>query len=187
MNNKLIPLLAFILTTFPSVTYAQTQTGLGEVSNFGELISLVWSYGSQVIIALAVFLIVLGAFFYVGSGGDEKRISDGKQMIIGSLIGILIVIFSGVLIRTLHRPADGTTGQLTEIPTVINNATNILIALIAAFTVAMLIYAGFLYATAAGDSDKVHRANLSLRYSVIGLVIGVLAFVITNNIISAFI
>ena len=95
--------------------------------HFGEFISLIWSYGSQVLIALSIFFIILGAFFYVASAGNEDRISQGKQMIFGSLIAIVIVIFSGVLIRTLHQPTEGTAGYLTDIPTVINNATNILI------------------------------------------------------------
>lgn len=168
----------------PQMTYAQTQTALGEVSTFGEFISLIWSYGSQVVIALAVFFIVLGAFFYVASAGNDERISQGKQMIFGSFISILIVIFSGVLIRTLHKPAEGTTGYLTDIPNVITNATNILVGLIGAFAVLMLTYAGFLYVTAHGDAEKVRKANASIKYAVFGLVIGVLAFGVVNTLVN---
>ena len=68
---KKVLTIAGILTTglsIPSLAYAQevatttaTQTGLGQVSTFGELVSLMWSYGSNVIIAMAIFFIVLGA------------------------------------------------------------------------------------------------------------------------------
>ena len=170
----------------PQLTYAQTQTALGEVSTFGEFISLIWSYGSQVIIALAVFFIVLGAFFYVASAGSDERISQGKQMIFGSLIAILIVIFSGVLIRTLHKPAEGTTGYLTDVPNVISNATNILIGIIGAFTVLMFVYAGFMYITARGDVGKVNKAHAAFRYAIYGLMIGLLAFAIVNTVINYF-
>lgn len=170
----------------PGNAFAQTQTALGEVSNFGEFISLVWSYGSQVIIALAVFFIVLGAFFYVASAGNDERISQGKQMVFGSLIAILIVIFSGVLIRTLHKPAEGTTGYLTDIPHVITNATNILVGIIGAFTVLMFVYAGFLYLTAQGDTDKLNKAHVAIRYAIYGLIMGVLAFGMVNTIINYF-
>lgn len=163
-----------------------TQTALGEVATFGEFISLIWSYGSQVIIALAVFFIILGAFFYVSSAGNEDRIGQGKQMIFGSFIAIVIVIFSGVLIRTLHRPAEGTTGYITDIPNVINNASNIMVGIIGAFTVLMFVYAGLMYITAQGDVEKVNKAHAAFRYAAYGLIIGVLAFGLVRTVIGYF-
>lgn len=162
----------------------KTQTVLGEVSTFGELISLIWNYGSQVIIALAVFFIILGALFYITSAGNEDRISQGKQMIIGSLIAVIIVISSGVLIKTLHKPAQGSSLYLTDVPNVINNASNILIGFVGVFTVLMFIYAGINYMLAAGDADKIEKAHRALKYAVYGLIIGVLAYGIVNAVIS---
>lgn len=174
------------LTESAAATIAPTavQTALGEAGSFGEFISLIWSFGSQVLIALAVFFIILGAFFYVASAGNEERINQGKQMIFGSLIAIVIVIFSGVLIRTLHKPAQDSTGYLSDVPNVINNASNILVGLIGAFTVLMFIYAGFMYITARGDADKVQKAHSSMRYAAFGLVIGVLAFTLVRALIT---
>jgi hypothetical protein len=187
--NKLKIIGATIGVLVPSIAFAQdtTQTALGSVSNFGDFVSLIWSYGSQVILALAVFFIILGAFFYVASAGNEDRISQGKQMIFGSFIAIAIVIFSGVLIRTLHRPAEGTTGYLSDVPNVINNASNILVGLIGAFTVLMLIYGGLMYITARGDSEKINKAHSALRYAVYGLIIGVLAYGLVNTVLNYFI
>lgn len=182
----MIGVLMMIGVLSPATTHAQTQTALGEVSNFAELISLIWSYGSQVIIALAVFLIVVGAFFYVSSGGNDERINQGKQLIFGSLIAVVIVIFSGVLIRTLHKPAEGTTGALTDVPTVIANATNILVGVIGAFTVLMFIYSGLQFVLARGDTEKISKAKVALRYAVYGLVIGVLAFTAVRALVNYF-
>jgi len=169
----------------PITTYAQntTQTELGEVSSFGELISLIWAYGSNIIIALAIFFIVLGAFFYIASAGNEERIGQGKDMIFGSLIAIVVVMLSGVLIRTLHKPAEGTSGALADVPNVIGNATNILIGVIGAFTVLMFVYSGFLYLTGRGEADKIEKAHNASRYAIYGLGIGVLAYVIANAVI----
>lgn len=182
--TKSLGLLILIGLLSPENAFAQTQTALGEVNNFAEFISIVWSYGSQVIIGLAVFLIVLGAFFYVSSGGNEERIGQGKQLIFGSFIAILIVIFSGVLIRTLHKPAQGSTGALSDIPNVINNATNILVSVIGAFTVLMFVYAGLMYVLAKGDTIKISKAHAALRYAIYGLVIGVLAYGLVNTLIN---
>lgn len=168
------------------VAYAQgaTSTPLGEVSNFGELVSLLWAYGSQVIIALALFFIVLGALFYLASAGNDDKIMQGKQMIVGGLIGIVIVLLSGVLIRTLHKPSEGTTGALAEVPKVIGNATNILVGLIGAFAVLMLVYSGILYITGRGDAGKLEKAHRALRYAIGGLIVGVLAYGTVNTLIN---
>ncbi len=185
--TKSLGLLMLIGLFSPENAFAQTQTALGEVNNFAEFISIVWSYGSQVIIGLAVFLIVLGAFFYVSSGGNDERIGQGKQLIFGSFIAILIVIFSGVLIRTLHKPAQGSTGALSDVPNVINNATTILVSIIGAFTVLMFVYAGLMYVLARGDTIKIDKAHAAMRYAVYGLIIGVLAYGLVNTLINYFI
>ncbi|MBU1934931.1 hypothetical protein KKF04_02650, partial [Patescibacteria group bacterium] len=185
--KKLISIIVILTIGLfsPMAAYAQdaTQTELGEVSSFGELISLIWAYGSNIIIALAIFFVVLGAFFYIASAGNEERIGQGKDMIFGSLIAIIIVMLSGVLIRTLHKPAEGTSGALAEVPSVIGNATNILIGVIGAFTVLMLIYSGFLYLTGRGEAEKIEKAHNAFRYAIYGLVIGVLAYAIANIVI----
>lgn len=181
--NKIIGLL-LLFTPLTAYAQGQASTPLGEVSTFGDLVSLLWSYGSQVLIALAVFFIVLGAFFYVASAGNEERVAQGKEMIYGSLIAVAIVLLSGVLIRVLHKPVEGTSGALADVPAVINNATNILVGLIGAFTVLMLIYSAFLYLTGRGEADKIEKAHNAMRYALYGLILGVLAYAIVNAVIN---
>ncbi len=159
------------------------QTELGQVNNFGEFVSLIWSFGSRAIIAFAIFFIVLGAFYYIASAGNEEKIEQGKEMIYGSLIAIAIVLLSGVLIRILHQPAQGVASNLSEIPTVIGNATNILISLIGAFSFLMLAYAGFMYLTGKGEKARILKAHRAFAYSIYGLIIGVLAYGIANTVI----
>ena len=159
------------------------QTELGQVSNFGEYVSLIWSFGSRVVVAFAVLFIVLGAFYYIASAGNEEKIEEGKEMIFGSLIAIAIILLSGVLIRILHQPSQGTSGTLAEIPEVIGNTTNILISFIGAFSFLMLAYAGFMYLTGRGEKDLILKAHRAFAYSVYGLVIGVLSYGIANTVI----
>lgn len=163
-----------------------TSTVLGEVENFGEFISLIWNFSSQFILGLAILFIVVGAFFYVGSGGNQDRIDQGRQMIFGSIIATLMVIFSGVLIRTLFQSSVGTTGYLTDIPNVLNNATLILMSILGAYTVIMFIYAAYLYVTSQGEVEKMIQANRSLRYAVLGLLIGLSAYGLITTILNNF-
>ena len=159
------------------------QTELGQVQNFGEFISLIWAFGSRAIIAFAIFFIVVGSFYYIASAGNEEKIEQGKEMILGSLMAIIIVLLSGVLIRILHQPAQGTSGNLAEIPTVIGNATNILISLIGAFSFLMLVYAGILYLSGRGEKSRILKAHRAFAYSIYGLIVGVLAYSIANTVI----
>lgn len=176
---------AAAFTPLTALAQETTQsTPLGDVSSFGELVSVVWAYGSQVILALAVFFIILGAFFYVASAGSDEKISQGKQMITGAIAAIFIVLFSGVLIRLLHKPAEGSSGALADIPNVIGNAANILVGLIGAFSALMLAYAGILYIKGRGDAEELSKAHNAFRYAVVGLITGVLAYAITNTVIN---
>jgi len=183
LKNKLITVLSLILTAVPQLAHAQTQTELGEVNTFGEFISIIWAYGSRVIVAFAIFFIVLGAFYYIVSAGNEEKIREGRDMIIGSLAAIIIVLLSGVLIRLLHQPAQGMTSALSEIPQVIGNGTNILISLIGALSFLMLAYAGFMYLTGNGERTRIQKAHRAFSYSIYGLIIGVLSYGIANTVI----
>ena len=159
------------------------QTELGQVNNFGEFISLIWSFGSRIIVAFAIFFIVLGAFYYIASGGNEEKIEQGKEMIFGSLIAIVITLLSGVLIRILHQPSQGVGTTLSEIPIVIGNATNILVSVIGGFSFLMLAYSGLLYLTGRGERNRILKAHRAFAYSIYGLIIGVLAYGIANIVI----
>ena len=75
---------------------------------------------------------------------------------------------------------------MSDVPNVIFNASYVLIGMIASITVVMLVYAGLMYATAAGNTDKVKKATDAFKYAVIGLAVGLLAFAIVNNVVHYF-
>lgn len=70
---------------------------------------LKWEYIHEIIDAILRFiwhlswiivplLIIIGAFYIMSSGGDEKRLSTGKKIIIYAIIGFLVILFSrGIL------------------------------------------------------------------------------------------
>jgi len=68
----------------------------------------------------------------------------------------------------------------------IKTITNVLLFIIGTVAVIMIILGGIRYTTSNGDSSQVTAAKNTILYSVIGLVVALLAFAIINFIIGQF-
>ncbi len=66
------------------------------------------------------------------------------------------------------------------------NGLNLTYFLAGVIAVIVIIIAGIMYVTSTGDSGKVAKAKNLLTYSIVGLVVVLLAFVITNFVIGRF-
>ena len=69
---------------------------------------------------------------------------------------------------------------------VVGIIVNTLLFIIAAVAVIMIIIAGVYYTTSGGDAALVKKAKDTLLYSVVGLVIAIMAYAIVNYILGAF-
>jgi hypothetical protein len=69
---------------------------------------------------------------------------------------------------------------------VLQNGLNIAYFLAGTIAVIVIIIGGITYATAAGNSSNVTKAKNLILYSVIGLVVIIIAFAITNFVIGRF-
>ena len=65
--------------------------------------------------------------------------------------------------------------------------TNVLLFLIGAISVIMLIIGGFRYVLSNGDSTQVTNAKNTILYSVIGIIVALLAYAIVNFVVSSFV
>lgn len=77
---------------------------------------------------------------------------------------------------------DATTNTLPEL---IGNIIAVLLSVLGIIFVVLVVYAGFLYLTAAGDDTKVKKAKTLLTQSIIGLIIIVAAYAIAAFVIDA--
>jgi hypothetical protein len=78
-----------------------------------------------------------------------------------------------------------------DIPTIsandlLTNALNTVYFLAAIVAVIVIIVAGLAYSTSGGDSGKVTKAKNQILFAVIGLVVVLAAFAITNFVIGQF-
>lgn len=74
----------------------------------------------------------------------------------------------------------------TDANTLIHNILNLIYFVGGAVAVVVIIIAGFRYVTSAGDSGAVGKAKNQILYGIIGLVVVMLAFTITQFVIGSF-
>lgn len=68
---------------------------------------------------------------------------------------------------------------------IIKSIVNLLLFALGAVSVVMIIYAGVIYTTSAGDSSKIKKAKDIILYSVVGIVVASLSFAIVNFVVKA--
>jgi multisubunit Na+/H+ antiporter MnhB subunit len=82
--------------------------------------------------------------------------------------------------------STGGTGGGTEIGPIIKLIINALLFILGAVAVIMIVIGGIRYTISQGDSGAVTSAKNTILYSVIGLVVALLAYAIVNFVIDQF-
>ena len=86
-----------------------------------------------------------------------------------------------------HVKTQGTAvcaGSKTKAEDVVKNIISILFWIIGILAVIVIIYAGIIFITAAGNPGKVAQAKTMIIYAVIGLAVAILAYTIVNFVIN---
>ena len=66
----------------------------------------------------------------------------------------------------------------------IKTVVNVLLWAVGILSVIMIIFSGFRYITSAGDASKTKSAQSTLSYSVVGLIVAIMAYAIVNMVIN---
>lgn len=79
--------------------------------------------------------------------------------------------------------AGGGSSSGTELNTIIENIVNLLLFVAGAVAVVMIIIGGIRYITSNGEQTHVKAAKETILYSVVGLIVALLAFAIVNFVV----
>lgn len=186
MFKSLKYFLLLILFLIPLTVFG-AETMLGNVNNFGELISLIWKWAAQVILTLSVLTLIVAGFMYMSAGGDEFKVNQSKEVGQGAIIAATIVLFSGVLQRFFRAPTESINpgeADLNQLPLVIQNVANTFLSFVGAFAIFVLVYNGIQYVLAKGEEEKLNRAKRHSKYAIFGLLFSILSYAIVNALIS---
>lgn len=82
--------------------------------------------------------------------------------------------------------AAGGSGQSSDLGGQIKTVVNILLYILGAVSVLMIVIGGVRYTISNGDSSSITGAKNTILYSVIGLIIAILAYSIVNFVLSSF-
>ena len=77
------------------------------------------------------------------------------------------------------RKIDGDSG-------LVKSVVNILLWVIGILSIIMIIFSGIRYVTSAGDASKTKAAQNTLIYSVVGLIVAIMAWAIVDLVVNKF-
>lgn len=98
----------------------------------------------------------------------------------------LLRILAAVTVDTsTGKISGGDAIPQTSASTIVTNVLNTAYYIAGFIAVGMIIYAGIQYITANGDTAKTKKATNTIIFSIVGLVIIMAAFTITNFVITS--
>lgn len=157
----------------------------------GDLAKFIWQIAlnilfdlSLVIGYLALAMIVYGGYQYISSQGDPGKMAKGKKTLMASVIGTTVALSASVVIHTASTVlgADLFSGEISQNlveKDVIQNILNYAYSMAGLVAVAFIIKGGFDYIFSQGDPGKTAQGTRTLIGAIIGLVIVIMARVIT--------
>ncbi|MBI3671324.1 TrbC/VirB2 family protein [Candidatus Azambacteria bacterium] len=163
------------------------------VDNVQSIICLIISLlSTKLMPPLAVLFIIWAGFLYLTAAGKEENIRKANSTIVAVSIGIAVLILAPALVAVVvslsGTPADPTSASpVCSVNASVGNMKEAFVNLInwfswfiAAVSVMMGLYSGFLYMTSAGDPKKAAEASKVFVFTLIGIVVSILAFGIVS-------
>lgn len=159
---------------------------------FNNFVKVLITFLKYFIGGIAVLMLMRNAIrMAANSAGDE--LAKDKKNLIASLMGLLLIIVADPIINNVFFVVDkskypSTTGAQVGINYVqgvkeIVGFTNFLVSILTPIIVLVIVVAGLMYITAAGNPDQQTKAKRMITLSLIGLIIIYGAFAIVSTFI----
>lgn len=123
--------------------------------------------------------------------GDKKFLAIIFSFLMAFLLAGTVSATNGDAKSELKKRLEGAgvaatlaTGDETVLARTIGGVISVFLGFLGVIGLVIVIYAGYLWLTAGGNTEQVDKAKSLLRNGVIGLIIISLAFAITNFVIT---
>lgn len=91
----------------------------------------------------------------------------------------------GGLTNAAQGSGYATTGGGSDLTVIVGNLIGQALTVVGVLLLGLMLYGGILWMTAAGDKGKVEKATSVIKNAIIGLIIIVLAYALSNFVITA--
>lgn len=137
---------------------------------------------------IALVMVIYSGYMYITSQGDAGRLAKAKKSLMSAIIGVVIAMGATVIVNTfkiiLNINSNGwNQGTVTQAD--VSNAFNWAYGIAGLVAVVFIIKGGVDYLLSAGDPGKVKKATQSLIFAVVGLVVVLVAALITSFVINS--
>lgn len=141
----------------------------------------------QIVGYLAVIMIIFGGFQFLTGGDNPAQVTKARTTILNAVIGLVISISATAVINLIVTNLLGNAAS--DSTTLLPNQTadqlwagilKLIYYVAGAVAIIMMILAGFRYITANGDPNAIKKAKNQILYGVVGLIIIMVAFAITD-------
>lgn len=107
--------------------------------------------------------------------------------VVGLMLFQIVPVFAqaGNIATDAPEFVSNVTGGQTSLRGLVLTIINFVLTFLGVLAVIMIIYGGMLYVTAGGAQEKVDKGKKILMYTVVGIVIIMLSFVIVNAVLGA--
>lgn len=165
---------------------------------FGGLSNYIWRIALNVVEIIlvtagyaAVIYIIFGGFKYITSAGAPDDSAKARKTIINAVVGLIISIFSVAIVNVVTTAITGGV-DANGIPTVaadsatLVNILNVVYTWAGIIAVLMIVIGGLMYVISGGNQSNITKAKDTIIYSVVGLVVILVAFTITQFVLGRF-
>ncbi len=140
---------------------------------------------------IAIFFIIYGGFQFMTGGSNPSQVEKARKTILNAVIGLVIAMGAISIVNfifSLFGAQAGNENGIIEMTgeELLRNGLNLTYFIGGVIAVIVIVISGINYVISSGDAAKITKAKNMLTYSIVGLIIVVTAFAITNFVIGRF-
>lgn len=105
---KTIVILGFILIPLMAVANDIEIKPPINVQTIPELVNTITTWAFRLGLILAPLMILVGAFYFLTAAGSPERVRTGQKIILWTVIGLGIILFSRIIISIIESILKGT-------------------------------------------------------------------------------
>ncbi len=211
--NRVKPLAFWasaILFLLPEITFAQTicNGGLasdGQICNPTGANTLLIFFSNNftpalvsILVSAIILMIVYSGFRMIVSQGNTEQVEKAKQSLKWTIGGSVVVILAFVIVAAINDFLGGKDISSEDVTDVQNPIASNTVAdltgkifsgvatIVGSLAILFIMINAFRYITAQGNEEQTQSAKQGLQWSIFGLVIVLLAYVIISAIFDFF-